>query len=208
MRALITAGLLGAAAVSLAACNQPGGSGNAAVNSAAGGASAAAPGATAAAAGPMTADQIPHRRPGLWKQVMALDGAASPGPGMQICVDEASEAKLNMAAMQSMHGMQCSQTFARNIDGSIAVAGDCNGGANGVTTTNGTIRGDFNSGYTMEMHTSMKGSPMPQMNGDHTMTITATWTGPCAPGQRGGDVILPNGATHSMLDSQPPAAAN
>ncbi|HEX3916207.1 MAG TPA: DUF3617 family protein [Caulobacteraceae bacterium] len=205
MRALITAGLLGAAAVSLAACNPPGVSSNNAANSADANSTPAAPGATAAA-GPLTPDQIPHRRPGLWKQVMSMDGATPQGPGIQLCVDEASEAKLNIAAMQSAQGMHCTQTFARNLDGSIAVSGNCNAGANGVSTTTGTIRGDFNTGYTMDMHTTMTGSPVSQMNGNHTMTITATWTGPCAPGQHGGDMVMPNGQTHNMLDSHPTGA--
>ena len=30
--------------------------------------------------------------------------------------------------------------------------------------------------------------------------MTATWLGPCKAGQRGGDVILPNGAKENVLD--------
>ena len=68
------------------------------------------------------------------------------------------------------------------------------------------IKGDLNSGYTEEIDTQYSGSPVAAVNGEHKMTITATWLGPCAPGQRGGDLILPNGMKRNMLDDRPPAA--
>ena len=37
------------------------------------------------------------------------------------------------------------------------------------------------------------------MNGAHKMAIDAAWTGPCAAGQKGGDMILPNGMTVNIL---------
>ncbi len=35
------------------------------------------------------------------------------------------------------------------------------------------------------------------------MTITSTWTGPCAPGQRGGDLIMANGQKINLTDQNP-----
>jgi hypothetical protein len=191
MRIWIAAGLMGATAVSLAACNKP-------APAAAGN---AAPGASAAAgpAGPLTADQIPHRKPGLWVQTMSMDGEAPSGPGIKLCVDETSEAKMNIAA-QKAPGAACTSQFSRNADGTIGVTSSCDMGKNGSQKTTGVFTGDFGSGYTAVMHTTYVGSPVASLNGDHTMTIVAKWTGPCAPGQKGGDITLPNGMTHNALD--------
>jgi Protein of unknown function (DUF3617) len=197
MRLLIAASLTGMALVSLAACSKPAGNG--------------APGADASAAGPslpggpVTAVQM-QRKPGLWKQTISMDGDA-PGPGMQYCVDANSEAKLSAFA-QHIPGANCTAPqMVRNLDGSINMNESCDMGANGKATTTGVIKGDFNSGYTATMDTQMSGSPVAQMNGEHKMVIVANWTGPCAPGQRGGDIIMGDGSTHNMLDDQAAAPA-
>jgi hypothetical protein len=201
MRTLIAAALAGAAIASLAACSKP----------AAGpaGPSSAAAGPAPVASGPLTADQIPHRKPGLWSQTMAMDGAAG-GPGMQFCVDAASEARTSLAA-QNIPGAKCDNQLSRNLDGSLSVSGSCDMGANGKVQSTGVIKGDFNTGYTMTMDSTYSGSPVQAMNGKHTMTITAAWTGPCAPGEKGGDIILPNGMKVNALDhmaAPPPSGGN
>jgi hypothetical protein len=177
-------GLSALSIVSLVACN---GSGSA------GGASSAATVAAGPPSGPLTAGQIPHRKPGLWKQTIAMDGAAA-GPGFtELCVDAASEAQMSMAA-QNIPGAHCeAPQFTRNLDGTLTFTGSCDMGSNGKVQTTGTLKGDFNSGYTATIASTTSGSPVPAMNGAHTMVITAVWTGPCAPGQVGGDMILANG---------------
>jgi hypothetical protein len=195
MRNFIAAAVTALALVPLAACNQPAPSANGPA------APAASPGAAPAAPGPLSAADIPHRRPGLWTQVTAMDGPAI-GSGMQMCVDADSEARLTTFS-QHIPGAQCAPPqLVRNLDGSINVSESCDMGANGKVSTTGVIRGDFNTSYTEQMDSQFSGSPVAQMNGDHKMTITATWTGPCAPGQRGGDIILPNGQVHNLLDDQ------
>lgn len=192
MRPSIAAVLMGAALSAIAACNKT--EPAAASGSASGSGSASAP-------GPLTAGQMPHRKPGLWRQVMTMDGTAPAGPGMQLCVDEASEAKMSAFAQRMPGAVHCPPAqFTRNMDGSISFAESCDTGANGKSASTGTIKGDFNSGYTEEIDTQYSGSRMASLNGDHKMTITATWLGACAPGQRGGDLILANGMKRNMLD--------
>lgn len=191
MRVHIAVGLTGLALVSLAACNKP-----------APGTGGSAPAAAApATAGPISVSQFPRRKPGLWQQTIAMDGPAS-GPGMKLCVDATSDAKMQAFA-QHAPGATCSPPqLTRNLDGSINIAESCDMGASGKSNSTGVIKGDFNSSYTVVMDTQMSGSPVAQMNGDHKMTITATWTGPCAPGQRGGDMVMPDGTTRNVLDSE------
>ncbi len=198
MRILFAAGLAGLAIVSLAACNKSG--------STAG--SSAAAGAAPAAAGPLTVNQIPQRKPGLWTQNMVMDRAPTGAGAIQLCVDAASEAKMNLAA-QNIAGAKCATPqFSRALDGSITFTNSCDMGANGKIQTTGTIKGDFNSGYVATIATTTTGAPMAAMNGAHTMVVNATWTGPCAPGQTGGDMILPGGMKvngMAALSAAPPA---
>jgi hypothetical protein len=200
MRTVLAVGI---AIVSLAACNRSG--------STASDAAPAAGNAAAPASGPLAADQIPHRKPGLWKQTIAMDGGA-PGPGFtELCVDADSEARMSLAA-QHIPGAHCdSPQFTRNLDGTLAFTGACDMGANGKVLTTGTLKGDFNSGYTATMTSTTSGSPVAAMNGAHTMVITAAWTGPCAPGQVGGDMILANGMKMNALrptGGEQPTAGN
>jgi hypothetical protein len=184
MRIVFAAGLAGLALVSLTACNKSA----PASGDASSGAVAAAP-----ASGPVTLDQIPHRSPGLWSQTIATDGAPA-GPGaMQLCVDAASEAKMSVLA-QHIQGAHCTPPqFTRNLDGSLAFSESCDMGTAGKIQTTGVMKGDFNSSYTTTMSSTTSGSSIAALNGAHTMVITATRTGPCAPGQKGGDMILANG---------------
>jgi hypothetical protein len=194
MRHYIAAGLTGLALVSLAACGKS-------ATTAGGSSSAGAP----AASGPVSLSQFPARKPGLWQQVMAMDGPAS-GPGFKLCIDAASDARMSAFARRSP-GAKCSPAqMTRNLDGSIGVTETCDMGASGKASTTGVIKGDFNSSYTVTMDSQISGSPMAQMNGDHKMIITATWLGPCAPGQKGGDMIFPNGMVRNTLDDQSSAS--
>jgi hypothetical protein len=194
MRIFVAAGLMGAAVVSLAACSKSAPDANGAP--AAGGSS---PAAALGAPGPLTAADFPHRKPGLWTQQMGMDGTPT-GPGMKMCVDATSEAKMSVLPQKMPGGGHCTMQFNRGIDGSITLSSTCDMGANGKSTTTGVIKGDFNSSYTETMDIQYAGSPVAAMNGHHTMTIVGTWTGPCPPGEKGGDLTLGNGATHNILD--------
>jgi hypothetical protein len=196
MRLPIAAALVGAALVALCACNKP-----APANATT---AAAAPAATATGApGPLAPGQMPHRKPGLWRQVMTMDGAAPAGPGMQLCIDDASEARMSAFAQRMPGAGHCPPAqFTRNLDGTVSFSESCDTGANGKAATTGVIKGDFNSGYTETMDTQYSGSPVAQLNGEHKMIITATWLGPCAPGQKGGDIIMANGMKRNIFDDE------
>jgi len=196
MRIVLAAGFAAISIASLAACNKAG-------PTASDASSAGSVGP--AVSGPLTADQVPHRRPGLWRQTVAMDGAPVGSGFTQLCVDANSEAKMSLAA-QNVPSAHCdAPQFTRNLDGSLTFAGGCDMGANGKLQSTGTIRGDFNSAYTATISTTTSGSPLAAVNGAHNMVITATWTGPCAPGQVGGDMILTNGMKINVL--RPAAAA-
>ena len=192
MRVLITVWLAGLALASLAACNKaPQGSNG-----------ASAPGSTAATtanAGPLGAQDLPHRKPGLWRQNMAIEGMAQAMPVSEMCVDEASEAKASLLGQQ-MTGEKCqTPQISRSLDGSIHFNFHCDMGQADKMVSSGTLTGDFNSSYKMVIDTTTTGEPA------HRMTVTGTRVGACAADQKGGDVMA-NGHKINMFDSASKAA--
>ena len=174
----IAIALTGVALGAIAACGKPG---------------------PATAPGSLTAGHAPHRKPGLWRQVIAMDGTTPAGPGMQLCVDETSEAKMSVVARRMPGGAHCPPArFTRNLDGSISFKTACDLGPGGNKVDTGTVVGDFNSGYKVSIDSTTTGAAVPSINGEHRMSIAATWVGACAPGQKGGDVIMPDGRTMNM----------
>jgi len=170
----------------------------------------AACGKPAPTSGPLAASEVPHRKAGLWREVKGVDGAAPAGPGTQLCVDDVVSKARMSALAQRMPGLRCPSQYTRNLDGSIGVSTICDTGKYGKVVTTSVIKGDFNSSFTATTDTQMSGSPVAGLNGDHKTTTIATWLGPCAPGQRVGDIILPDGTKRNILDAlaAAPSAGN
>jgi len=185
MRIPTIAGVAGIALVCLAACSKP---------ASTAGAASSAPAATPAApaSGPLTAETMPHRKPGLWRQSMVMEGVNTPMPTVDMCLDAVSEAKMSMFGQNMRKGHCEREQINRNLDGSMSFDSSCDFGPGGKTVSHGTLTGDFNSGYKLMLESSHGTGPATKM------TLTSTWMGPCAPGQKGGDVIMPGGRVMNM----------
>jgi hypothetical protein len=197
MRVFTTGLLAGAALLSIAACNKQT---SAPATTAQAGSATAAP--AAPAAGPITADALPHRKPGLWRQTMAVEGMNQAMPAVEMCVDAVSETKMALLGQQMSKDRCKPPQLSRNLDGSISFTGDCDFGAGGRTQTKGTMSGDFNSSYKTVIESTHVGGAGGPGGADHKMTITATWVGACAAGQKGGDVIMPGGQKMNFSSGQ------
>ncbi len=133
---------------------------------------------------------MPGRRAGQWE--MSMSGAGMQGQSMKIrqCVDPATER--NFSPFSSGPGgrgadaANCSKRDVHRIAGGWAFESVCT--QNGKTmTSSGTITGDFQSHYHMDL-TSNGGGAGPQH-----MTMDNTWVGPCPAGGHGHTVTLPDG---------------
>ena len=199
MRALTAAGLTGLAVVALAACHRHDQASSSAPPSGAaalvGGQSAAPP------APPPAAPDRPHREPGLWEQHVSVDGLEGVQT-IQLCIDKSSDGKLSLYSAQAATGRCDTNQMLRKTDGSWAFSSVCDMGSGGKVTTAGTITGDVARAYTVQSDSTTVGAAVPQMNGDHKVNITAAWQGPCRPGQKGGDLILPGGIKMNILAGQ------
>jgi hypothetical protein len=151
---------------------------------------AAVAGFTIIVAGSVLADgPTPHQKPGLWESSMTMAGKPFT---TQSCVTEESEAKMSVFSAGVRQKNCSSSSITHNMDGSWTSTSTCQFGSGAARTTHAHLVGDLNSKVTIAVE--REGSNTPEM------TMTMTWMGPCAPGMKGGDVIMSNGMKMNIID--------
>jgi hypothetical protein len=156
-----------------------------------------------AIATPAQAVDLPTRKAGLWEMTMDFHNARLPHQTMKQCTDADSDRLMNMNFAGS-NEQACSKKDIVKSNGGFVIDSVCTFG--GMTTTSHAVMtGSFDSAYAVDVNSTRKGGPsVPGMaaNGGSHMTITAKWIGPCATGQRPGDVTMANGQTMNVIDLQ------
>ncbi len=132
------------------------------------------------------AADMPKRKPGLWEISMRMEGAPNMGP-MQQCIDKNTDNIMQQKAKE--HKQDCSVMDIKPSGNKVTIHSVCK--MEGSTaTTDGVFEGSFDSSYKGTMKTRFS-PPMHGMS-ESNMTQEARWLGPCKPGQKPGDVIMPN----------------
>ena len=152
----------------------------------------AAPGGAAVSAGPVTAEQLPRRQSGLWEMTTSMAGEGATTT-TRVCLDAETDREMAIWGGQTSKTMCPRNEIRREADGSLRFASTCNMGTGGVTRSEGTVSGDLTSSYVVKMRASTTGAELPMMNRTTDMTMTARRVGPCADGQKPGDMIGPDG---------------
>ena len=142
--------------------------------------------AAACVSGSSLASDLPKRKPGLWEISMNVEGAPNMGP-MQQCIDQNTD---NLMQQQAKQGKsECSVMDVKPSGSKVTIHTVCK--LEGTTvTTDGVFEGSFETSY----KGTMKSRFNPPMHGmsESNMTQEARWVGPCKPGQKPGDVVMPN----------------
>ena len=150
--------------------------------------------AAASVSGSSLASDLPKRKPGLWEINMTMEGAPNMGP-MQQCIDKNTD---NLMQQQAKQGKsECSVMDVKPSGSKVTIHTVCK--MDGTTvTTDGVFEGSFETSY----RGTMKSRFNPPMQGmsESNMTQEARWVGPCKPGQKPGDVIMPNMGGMDMND--------
>jgi Protein of unknown function (DUF3617) len=130
------------------------------------------------------AEDAPRRKSGLWEVSMSSPQMPTPMVSRQ-CVDEKTD---DMGKSASRGGAEkCSKKSVRREGGNVILESVCQ--IEGSTaTTRGVFSGDFKSSYKGEMTTRFA----PPLHGaaESKMNFQARLTGPCAPGQKPGEVAV------------------
>ena len=158
-------------------------------------AKAPAAGASAVASAPAAPATLPERKVGLWEQKISTAGMTQVS---RICISDEVNKQMSLWGQQAGKS-DCSQQSITPTPGGWTFSSTCNMGSSGTIVSQGEAKGDLGTHYVVNMKSSTTGAAAPQMNGERTMTLEATWKGPCPPGFKPGDMELPGGMKINML---------
>ena len=146
---------------------------------------------------PVAAQDYPKLKPGLWEMERSAGSGAPQLNKMTMCLDATVQKQMFEMGAGTMQGMCSKHEF--KMSGNRGT-GDfiCDfGGSRMHSTSTMTMTGD--TSYRTEIHTTYDPPFMGQK--ENRMVLTARHTGACKPGQRPGDMVLPNGQTMNMRDA-------
>ncbi|MBK1679249.1 DUF3617 domain-containing protein [Rhodocyclus tenuis] len=141
----------------------------------------ALPGGTAFAA------DAPLRKPGLWEIMTRSDNIPGAGIAIQQCIDQNTDNLMQQRAKNEK--ADCSVMDLKRAGERVTLHAVCKVEGSTVTT-DATYLGNFEAGYKGDMR-SRYSPPLQGISETH-MTQEARWLGACKPGQKPGDVIMPN----------------
>jgi Protein of unknown function (DUF3617) len=142
--------------------------------------------ASATLAGGALAEDAPKRKSGLWEINMQMDGLPNMG-AIQQCIDQNTD---NLVQQHEKRAKSdCSVMEIKPQGNKVTVHSVCKFGGS-TATTDAVFTGSFDTAYKGDINTSYN----PPMHGrsESKMNIAAKWLSPCKPGQKPGDVIMPN----------------
>jgi len=132
------------------------------------------------------ADEIPHRKAGLWRIERMTQGAPSRFGPMEMCIDEKTDDI--MRQRMGDQEQKCEKISFRRDGDKYRVSSVCKIEQT-VATTEGTFTGSFDSAYRAELHVTF--DPPLHTRAASDIVMEAKWLGPCKPGQKPGDIDAP-----------------
>ncbi len=129
----------------------------------------------------------PIRRAGYWQTTMNM------GPRTMttaMCTDETLEKSMTVMG-QGVTEKDCPQHDYHPIPGGWAFNSTCTI-AGRTDVSSGTVTGDMQTNYHMEMTTHPSNGP------ERHMTMDVKWLGPCPAGRVPGDMVMPGGMVMNM----------
>jgi hypothetical protein len=139
--------------------------------------------ASLAAGAVLAASDGPRRKSGLWH--ITITSAGMPQMSIQECVDRNTD---DLTKMPGDEEISCSKIDWRREGAGFVMDSVCK--VNGSTaTTRSVFSGSFDSAFKMDSKSSYR--PPYEGLSEVTMKMEARWTGPCKPGQKPGEVIIP-----------------
>ncbi len=132
----------------------------------------------------------PHVKAGLWEYSMAMGG--TPAQTYRTCA-------VSTGVVGVPGGSKCSEShLTPQPDGSWAMDATCAVGQGGTSKMTGTMRGDPNSAYSLDLQVAISGATPAELNGSQSFSVNAKWLGDTCPANlQGGGVETPQG----VLDS-------
>jgi hypothetical protein len=146
--------------------------------------------------GPVLAQDLPHRKVGLWEVKTSLGGRGGGGMTVQQCIDAATD-QMMMSSVGPLAQAACPKGDVRRSGDTVTIDSVCTFKYQ-TATTHAVITGSFDSAYTMTVTSQSPALP----DGKMTMTMEGRWLGPCAADQKPGDIIMGDRIKLNILDMQ------
>lgn len=137
--------------------------------------------------------EMPKRKSGLWEITTSMEGMPKGMGPIQHCIDQNSDNLMQQGADKTKQ--QCSAMDIKQLGNKITVHSVCKMETT-TTTMDAVFTGAFESTYRADIQTRFN----PPLHGmaQSKMTIDAKWLGACKPGQKPGDVVMPNNSTINL----------
>ena len=136
---------------------------------------------------------MPARKPGLWEMKISMEGRATAMPTVQHCIDAVTDKQMNTMG-GGMTAEQCSKKDVQRSGTTVTVDSVCNIGGGVTATSHAVVSGDFNSSYSVKVHSKREGGQVrPGIPAETDMMVEAKWLGACTADQKPGDMIMGNG---------------
>ncbi len=152
------------------------------------------------------ADDFPRRRAGLW-EVRSVGAQASGLPPARICVGDGTDSASNHLDRSVGERGSCTLGPFRRAGQAWLAESTCREGRT-VVASRSIASGDFESSYRIDTLVSYD-PPLGGTRREDKDALEAAWLGPCMPGQKPGDMVVPGMGTLNMLDgafrAEPPA---
>lgn len=145
---------------------------------------------------PTFAEELPQRKSGLWEsKSTSAEGETS----AKQCVGPGTD----RAMLGGMTGAACTKMEVTKTATGYAVATEC---AIGQIKAVGSsiVTGDFQTSVRTEGTTKLTGMPGQAGTVERKLVVEAKRLGECGPGQKPGDVIMPDGKVISMPGAAAP----
>ncbi len=151
----------------------------------------------AIAAPAVRADEFPKRKPGLWE--MKTSGGPVGARVMQQCIDAQTD---DLLRTESNQGQTCTRPVVERNGSRYRVAMTCD-----VEGSKQTIDGDYAMTGDTAYRGDMKMRFTPPLSGisEMNMKVDGRWLGPCRPGMKPGDLVMPGMPDINALNRGPRA---
>jgi len=144
-----------------------------------------------------TADDFPKRRPGLW-EIRTVGAQASGLPPTQFCVgDDTDTAEHHLDRGVGRRG-SCQFGAFRRAGSAWLAESVCREGRTRVVSR-AIASGDFDAEYRIDTLVQYD-PPLGGVRREDKEAVVARLLGPCEPGQKPGDMVVPGMGTLNMVD--------
>ena len=150
------------------------------------------------------AQDFPKLKAGLWEMERSSDRPTHQPNRMTMCLDDSVQKQMFDMGMGAMKGMCSKHDFS--FSGNRGQGDFVCDIAGSRMHSKSTIALTGNTGYRTEIRTTYDPPFMGQT--ESLSVLTARHVGACKPGQRGGDIVMPNGQTFNARDAMGGAMAN